>query len=117
HAREPAMKLWSDGLKVEQHQINRREVGISEAVAQITVGVEGGMHAHLFGRGEHLEDKLMLHQRLAAAYGQAAAHGVEAVAIFPDLLDCPRERHRDSISHFPGVRIVAVRTLKLTAAQ
>src|SRR5438270_244127 len=69
------------------------------------------------GRREHLEDKFMLHQWLAPANGQAAAHGMEAVTIFPDLLDRSRERHRDSIRHFPRIRVVAVGTFELAAAQ
>ena len=81
HAGEPLVQVGRHGLQAEQHQVDAGQVLVAEPVAEVAVGVERGVDAQLLGRREHLEHEPVLHQRLAAADGQAALHGLQAVAV------------------------------------
>jgi hypothetical protein len=48
----------------------------------------------------------VLHQRLAARQGEAAAHTLQAGRILPQFIGRAGHRHRHSVGKDPGVRVV-----------
>ena len=64
--REAAIALRIPALDVEQHEVDRLEIGVGEPVAEEAVGVERGVDPHPVCRGEELQREAVLHQRLAA---------------------------------------------------
>ena len=90
----PVSRRCSSGvmrLEAEHHQVDAGQVLVAEPVAEIAVGVERGVDAGFLDGGEQLEHEAVLHQRLAAADGQAALHGAQAVAVLVHHLHRPRQ--------------------------
>ena len=64
------------------HEIDRLELGVRQPIAVVAVGVERRMNTHRLRCREQLCREAVLHQRLAAAQGEAPGHGFQAMAIF-----------------------------------
>ena len=95
-------------LDVEQHEIDRLQLGVGEAVPVEAVAVESGVNAHRLRRGEQLDREAMLHQRFTAAQREPAGHDLQPVPVFAQFLGGLDHRHRYAVAHRPRIGIVAV---------
>ena len=111
------MALLVPTLDIQQHQVDGLEVGVREAVAEMTVGVQCGVNTHGFCRGEEFEHELVLHQWLAPADSESASHDLEPVLVFAQFIDCLRDRHRYAVGEGPRVWIMAVQAAELAARE
>ena len=80
----------------------------AETVAERAVGLDRRVDAHGPHGGEQLDGEAILHQRLAAAQGEAARHDFQAVAVLAQLLRGAGQGDGDAVAERPGVRVVAV---------
>src|SRR5688572_10343475 len=107
-ARELFMRFEVPFLESDHDEIYRLEVGIGQLFAEETVRLDRRVHAHAFGGLQQLQHEAVLHERLAAADGEAARHDLEALTIFAQLFGGLRDADRVAVTHRPGVRVVAI---------
>src|SRR3954447_21930906 len=101
-------------LDVEQHNVDLIEFVIRQTFAKVTVGIERGMNSQRLRRREQPRGKTVLHQRFPTTQGKTAEHELQTVSILSQRFDRALECHRYPIHHVPRVRVVTVRTTKLT---
>ena len=104
-----------DLLDVQHDQIDYIEPVIWQQVRQQAIGVERGMQAEFFlAAAQHLMHKFRLHQRFAAADGDAAA-GFQEQRHLADIGEYLIYRPWCAVLTIPCVRVVAVKAAHLAA--
>src|SRR5215475_8611512 len=86
-------------------------------MSQASVCVQSSMDAHLVRGPEQLDREAILHERFATAQSKTSRHRAQSMSILAQLCGCFFYRYRDSLVQSPRIRIMAVKTTKLTAGR
>jgi len=81
HDGQLAMAFRIPCLDVEEHEIERVQLGVGDAVAVVAVRIERRVDAHGLRGRQELYREAMLHQRFSAAQNEAAGHHLETAPV------------------------------------